>query len=57
MPSVFSRIIAERPQDKERPSLQLDMFRDQQGATKAIAQLAQGRGSFHVAPRTRQIFQ
>ena len=55
--SIFSRIIAERPQDKQSAAPQLEIFRDQQSAGKAIAQLAQARGSFHVAPRTRQIFQ
>jgi glutamine synthetase adenylyltransferase len=54
--AIFSRIIAERPQDKDAGALRLDMFRDQASAAKAIEQLGQGRGSFHVAPRTRQIF-
>ena len=55
--SIFSRIIAERPQDKETAAPNLGFFQDQPTAGKWIAQLGQGRGSFHVAPRTRQIFQ
>jgi len=34
----------------------LDIFSDQKRATKALSDLAQGAGSFHVAPRTRHIF-
>jgi [glutamine synthetase] adenylyltransferase / [glutamine synthetase]-adenylyl-L-tyrosine phosphorylase len=52
---VFTRVIAERPRDKEATE-RLDFFRDQTVATKALAELGQGRGSFHVAPRTRQVF-
>jgi glutamine synthetase adenylyltransferase len=55
--SIFSRVVSERPQDKETAAPQLGFFQDQQSASKSIAQLGQGRGSFHVAPRTRQIFQ
>jgi len=54
--AIFKRVISERPQDKEAGAVSLAFFRDQQSATKALAELAQGRGSFHVAPRTRQIF-
>jgi glutamate-ammonia-ligase adenylyltransferase len=54
--SIFSRVISSRPQDKESGAIQLGMFQDQASAGKAIEQLAQARGSFHVAPRTRQIF-
>ncbi|MDQ6623898.1 MAG: bifunctional [glutamate--ammonia ligase]-adenylyl-L-tyrosine phosphorylase/[glutamate--ammonia-ligase] adenylyltransferase [Verrucomicrobiota bacterium] len=54
--SIFSRVIATRAQDKETGALRLEIFRDEQGANKALGELAQGRGSFHVAPRTRQIF-
>ena len=53
--TIFERIIAERPRDTEAAT-QLDIFRDQAAATKALAELGQGRGSFHVAPRTRQVF-
>ena len=53
---IFTRVIAARPQDKEAPALRLEIFADQQGATKTLAELAHGRGSFHIAPRTKQIF-
>jgi glutamate-ammonia-ligase adenylyltransferase len=55
--AIFTRVIGERPQDKETATLRLEIFRDESGATKLLEQLAQGRGSFHVAPRTRQVFQ
>ena len=54
--SIFARIIAEQPQDQPPGTVRLDAFRDQQSATKALAELGQGRGSFHVAPRTKQVF-
>lgn len=54
--AIFTRVIAARPQDKEQPVDRLDFFSDQAVAGKALQELAQGRGSFHVAPRTRQIF-
>lgn len=54
--AIFKRVISERPQDKEAGAVSLAFFCDQPSATKALAELAQGRGSFHVAPRTRQIF-
>ena len=54
--TVFKRVIAARPQDTETNALRLEIFSDQLGAVKALAELGQGRGSFHVAPRTRQIF-
>src|SRR5439155_980513 len=34
----------------------LQFFSDRKRAAKALADLAQGRASFHIAPRTRQIF-
>ena len=34
----------------------LEIFSDQKRAAKALSDLAQGAGSFHIAPRTRQIF-
>src|SRR5216117_4116978 len=34
----------------------LEIFSDQKRATKALSDLAQGAGSFPIAPRTRQIF-
>lgn len=55
--AVFERVIASQPQDQKSASTQYDVFRDQPAATKLVAELGQGRGSFHVAPRTRQVFQ
>ncbi|MDQ6766069.1 MAG: bifunctional [glutamate--ammonia ligase]-adenylyl-L-tyrosine phosphorylase/[glutamate--ammonia-ligase] adenylyltransferase [Verrucomicrobiota bacterium] len=55
--AVFWRVVSERPQDKEKPTGGLENFSDRESAAKALAGLAQGRGTFHVAPRTRQIFQ
>jgi [glutamine synthetase] adenylyltransferase / [glutamine synthetase]-adenylyl-L-tyrosine phosphorylase len=34
----------------------LEIFSDQKRAAKALSDLVQGAGSFHIAPRTRQIF-
>ena len=54
--SIFTRVIVEQPHDKSAGTLRLEFFRDQESATKTLDELAQGRGSFHVAPRTRQVF-
>ncbi len=54
--TVFTRVVAERPQDKESSSMRLEIFRDQSSAAKTIEALAKGRGTLHVAPRTRQVF-
>jgi [glutamine synthetase] adenylyltransferase / [glutamine synthetase]-adenylyl-L-tyrosine phosphorylase len=54
--AIFTRVVAARPQDEEAVATRLDFFSDQQSADKALKELAQGHGSFHVAPRTRQIF-
>ena len=53
--TIFTRIIAERPRDVE-PKERLESFRDQAAAGKALAELGHGARSFHVAPRTRQVF-
>ncbi|HEV3408913.1 MAG TPA: putative nucleotidyltransferase substrate binding domain-containing protein, partial [Chthoniobacterales bacterium] len=53
---IFARVIAARPQDKDAPAERLEIFANPASAAKALAELAQARGSFHVAPRTRQIF-
>ena len=34
----------------------LEIFNDQKRAAKALSDLAEGAGGFHIAPRTRQIF-
>ncbi|MDQ2919590.1 MAG: bifunctional [glutamate--ammonia ligase]-adenylyl-L-tyrosine phosphorylase/[glutamate--ammonia-ligase] adenylyltransferase [Verrucomicrobiota bacterium] len=54
--AIFTRVIAARPQDEEQPVSRVEFFSDQAAASKALQELAKGRGSFHVAPRTRQIF-
>ena len=55
--SVFTRVVSERPQDKESEADQFAIFRDPASAEKSFTLLAQGRRGSHVAPRTRQIFQ
>lgn len=55
--AVFTRVVSERPTDKEPPKDDLMIFRDPAGATKSFAHLVQARRGSHVAPRTRQIFQ
>ncbi|MDQ3313211.1 MAG: bifunctional [glutamate--ammonia ligase]-adenylyl-L-tyrosine phosphorylase/[glutamate--ammonia-ligase] adenylyltransferase [Verrucomicrobiota bacterium] len=54
--TIFERVITECSRDKESGSAGLEIFANQGAATKAFSELGQGRGSFHVAPRTRQIF-
>ena len=51
---IFQRIISETA--VEPAKVGLEIFNDQKRAAKALADLAQGRTSFHIAPRTRQIF-
>src|SRR5438094_5250684 len=51
---IFQRIISESP--VEPAKINLEIFNDAKRATKALADLEQGPASFHVAPRTRQIF-
>lgn len=53
---VFERVISARPQDKPGARERLEIFSDPVRAEKSLGELAQGRSSFHVAPRTRQIF-
>src|SRR5437660_2631363 len=52
--SIFQRIISETA--VEPAAVGLEIFSDQKRAAKALADLAQGPTSFHIAPRTRQIF-
>jgi glutamate-ammonia-ligase adenylyltransferase len=52
--AIFQRIITQTP--AETKSLDLSMFRDAKRATKALADLASGPASVHLAPRTRQVF-
>jgi glutamate-ammonia-ligase adenylyltransferase len=50
---IFQRIISEAPADLTK--INLEFFNDQKRAAKALGDLERGPGSFHVAPRTRQI--
>src|SRR3984893_2380539 len=52
--SIFRRVISEKA--AEAKPIDLAIFSDQKRATKALADLAQASVSFHIAPRTRQIF-
>jgi glutamate-ammonia-ligase adenylyltransferase len=51
---IFQRIISETAD--EPATVGLEIFNDQKRVAKALADLAQGPTSFHIAPRTRQIF-
>ena len=51
---IFRRIISGTPLETAEISLQL--FNDPKRAEKALRDLERGAASFHVAPRTRQIF-
>src|SRR5437588_1083108 len=50
---IFQRIVSEAP--AELTKINLEIFSDQKRAAKALGDLERGPGSFHVAPRTRQI--
>src|SRR6266571_6261285 len=52
--SIFERVISKT--HAEPAKIDLEIFSDQKRAAKAMADLAQGSASFHIAPRTRQIF-
>jgi len=52
--SIFERVISKT--HEEPVKIDLGIFRDQKRAAKGLADLAQGPASFHIAPRTRQIF-
>jgi [glutamine synthetase] adenylyltransferase / [glutamine synthetase]-adenylyl-L-tyrosine phosphorylase len=52
--SIFQRVISEPP--AEAVASDLNVFHDEKRAAKALADLARGPGTFHVAPRTRQLF-
>src|SRR6202030_3066714 len=51
---IFQRIITQTP--AETKAIDLSMFRDAKRASKALADLASGLASGHLAPRTRQVF-
>ncbi|HET7227397.1 MAG TPA: hypothetical protein VFJ55_02045, partial [Chthoniobacterales bacterium] len=50
---IFDRLVAS---GTAAPTINLDIFADPARATRRLNDLAQGSVSFHVAPRTRQIF-
>jgi len=52
---IFQRIISESPAQPAK--ITLESFRDAKQAEKALRALERGATSFHVAARTRQIFQ
>jgi [glutamine synthetase] adenylyltransferase / [glutamine synthetase]-adenylyl-L-tyrosine phosphorylase len=54
--AIFTRVIKEQPHDKTAAALDLQVFADQQQATKTLNELTQPRAGSHVAPRTRQVF-
>ncbi len=56
--SIFERVISKTHAEPASPptASDLEIFSDQKRAGKVLADLAQGQGSFHIAPRTRQIF-
>jgi glutamate-ammonia-ligase adenylyltransferase len=52
---IFQRIVSGAATVPEKAD-DLEIFSDQKRATKSLSELAQGAASFHIAPRTRQIF-
>ncbi|MEP6809025.1 MAG: hypothetical protein ABI992_02185 [Chthoniobacterales bacterium] len=55
--AIFTRVVSERPQDKEGTENQFAAFRDPARTAQSVETLVQGSRGSHVAPRTRQIFQ
>ena len=52
---IFQRIISEGPVQPAK--IRVECFKDPKQAEKALRDLERGAGSFHVAARTRRIFQ
>src|SRR5215475_4062938 len=52
---IFQRIISKSPAQPAK--ITVEFFKDAKQAEKALRELARGATSFHVATRTRQIFQ
>ena len=52
---IFQRIISESP--AQGAEISVEFFKDAKRAEKALTELERGAPSFHVATRTRQIFQ
>src|SRR6266704_2362873 len=53
---IFQRIISETSTNDLGAKIGLEIFNNQKHAAKTLADLARGQGSFHIAPRTHQIF-
>ena len=53
---IFQRLISATSPNIFKARLGLEIFDDQKRAAKTLSDLAQGQGSFHIGPRTRQIF-
>jgi len=53
--AIFRRVISTPASLAEPAAEDLQIFRDEKTAAKALADLAKARGAFHVAPRTRQV--
>jgi glutamate-ammonia-ligase adenylyltransferase len=53
---IFQRIVSGTPTAGSPKSDDLEIFSDQKRAAKALSDLVQGAASFHIAPRTRQVF-
>lgn len=54
---IFQRIVSgTSPAGRSPTADDFEIFSDQKRAAKALSDLAQGAASFHIAPRTRQIF-
>ena len=52
---IFDRVIS-APATETTGTPETEIFRDEKAAGKSLTDLAQGPSSFHVAPRTRQVF-
>jgi glutamate-ammonia-ligase adenylyltransferase len=52
---IFQRIISESPAHSAK--ITVEFFKDRKQAEKALRELERGAKSFHVATRTRQVFQ
>ena len=52
--AIFRRVISQTP--AESAAIDLSMFANPERAANALTDLGQSGGSFHIAPRTRQVF-
>jgi glutamate-ammonia-ligase adenylyltransferase len=55
--SIFERIFSAPPNTAEAAEQNIEIFRDAKAAAKSLVELGKGASGFHVAPRTRQVFQ